>query len=118
MKKIFKVALLLGIIALLPPMFAVSTYAQSYKMMAPAAGQQMFYGETTLGDGSKTVNVLPSGTVTAATATLSSGFTPGTTTPRLAVTKSGGSIVIQAFDDTGTNTTSSAKVFYTGGGSQ
>lgn len=92
--------------------------AEPFKMLAPSSGQQMFYGSATLGNGSATVSVLPGGTVTAATATLNSDFTTGTATPRLAVTKSGGSITIQAYDEGGVNTTSSAKVFYTGGGSK
>ena len=107
-----------GLAALLIVLFAGQSYAQTYKMIAPSSNQQEFYGVTTLVAGSATVSVLPTGTVTAATATLASGFTPGTTTPHLAVTKSGGNITIQAYDDTGTNTTSAAVVNYNGAGSQ
>lgn len=96
----------------------VCIYAQSYKMMAPSEGQQVFYGVTTLANGSQTVEVLPNGTVSAAVAALASGLGSGTDTVRLAVTKSGGNITIQAYDANGTNTTSSASVNYMGGGSQ
>lgn len=107
-----------GLLVSLLLVFTASSYAQSYKMLAPSSDAQMFYGLTTLSSGSKTVSVLTDGTVTAAVSTLNSVFTTGTATPRLAVTKSGGSITIQAYDDAGTNTTSAANVFYVGAGTQ
>lgn len=116
MKK--SIGILISLLAFIMSLFTGNAYAQSYKLMTASSGQQVFFGTATLSSGVVTVNVLPGGTVTAATATLASGFATGTATPRLAVTKSGGSITIRAYDDTGANTTSSAIVNYTGGGSQ
>lgn len=107
-----------GLAALLIALFAGQGYAQSYKMLAPSGNQQEFYGVATLVAGSVSVSVLPTGTVTAATASLNTGFRTGTGTPELIVTKSGGSITIQAYDDTGINTVATATVFYNGAGSQ
>ena len=107
-----------GLAALLIALFAGQAFAQSYKMLAPTSNQQEFYGVVTLIAGSASVNVLPNGTVTAATASLNTNFKTGTGTPTLVVTKSGGSITIQAYDEAGINTAATATVFYNGAGSQ
>lgn len=107
-----------GLAALLIALFTGQAFAQTYKMIAPATNQQQFYGVATLVAGSVSVSVLPTGTVTAATASLNTNFRTGTGTPKLVVTASGGSITIKAYDDTGLNTTATATVFYNGAGSQ
>ena len=99
-------------------LLSVPVYAQSYKMLAPSNNQQSFYGVATLIAGSVTVEVLSTGTVTAATASLNTDFVTGTGTPQLVVTKSGGNITIQAYDEAGINTAGTATVFYSGAGSQ
>lgn len=116
MKKI--IALAVGLLLAILAPFAAEAHAQAYKMLAPSADQQMFYGTASLANGSVTVEVLSGGTVTAAVATMAAGLPSGTDTPRLVVTKSGGSITIQAYDATGTNTSLSRPVNYVGGGSQ
>ena len=108
----------IGLAALLFVLFAGQGFAQSYKMLAPSSNQQEFYGVATLIAGSVTVSALPTGTVTAATASLNTNFKTGTGTPQLVVTKSGGSITIQAYDEAGINTAATATVFYIGAGSQ
>lgn len=118
MKKIYKGIAGIGLAALLITLFASQSFAQSYKMLAPSNNQQQFYGVATLVAGSVSVNVLPTGTVSSATASLNTNFRTGTGTPELVVTASGGSITIQAYDDTGLNTTATATVFYSGAGSQ
>ncbi|GJQ23578.1 hypothetical protein BIY37_04770 [Candidatus Brocadia sapporoensis] len=110
-----KIGYLAGILAiLLIP--AGGAHAQSYKLMTTDAGQKLFFGSTTLGVGSKTVNVLPTGTVTSAVAAVSQGLQSGTDTVRLVVTKSKGNITIQAYSAVGTNTSSTAIVDYMGVG--
>lgn len=118
MKKFYRGVVGIGLIALFIVLFAGQGFAQAYKMLAPSNNQQEFYGVATLIAGSVSVNVLSTGTVTAATASLNTNFRTGTGTPHLICTKSGGNITIQAYDDAGINTAATATVFYNGAGSQ
>lgn len=123
MKIFYKGIAGIGLAALLIALFAGQGFAQSYKMLAPSNNQQQFYGVATLIAGSVTVNALPTGTVSAGTANLNTNFRVGAGTgtvgtPELIVTKSGGNITIQAYDETGINTSATATVFYNGAGSQ
>lgn len=118
MKKILSISLIAMLMTMAGMAYQHQVQAQAYKMLAPTSNQQLFYGSTQLTNGSASVSVLATGTVTAVTACLSSGFITGTNTPWLAVTKSGGSITMQLYDHAGINTSGSPTVFYMGAGSQ
>lgn len=111
MKKIGYVA---GLLAIFFCMITASVYAQSYKMFTGSANQQVVFGTASLGSGSVTVSVLPSGTVTAACGNFNA--LSGSNTATLKVTFSGGNITLNSYNTEGIQSTASVQCSYIAAG--